>query len=180
MQFHASPPAETHFCFFVTCCVATKVHMASRGGTAADSEIRGKWVPLAIKVVSSSASQVFVSIAALNWSFAGRRAISRKAHAQVPDRARHRNDLGRPPGDSVCNLHAFQRQYHAYLAFLQVPPTSFRLSLVRSAPTVMTSPLCSTRLRTQRHVPSHPGREISFCFASVALYCRSSSALILG
>ena len=91
--------------------------MASRGGTAADSEIRGKWVPLAIRVVPSSASQVFVSIAALNWSFAGRRVISRKAHAQVPDRARHRNDLGRPPGDSACNLYAFQRQYHAYLAF---------------------------------------------------------------
>ena len=91
--------------------------MASRGGVASDSEIRGKWVPLAIRVVPSSASQVFVSIAALNWSFAGRRVISHKAHAQVPDRARHRNDLGRHPGDSACNLYAFQRQYHAYLAF---------------------------------------------------------------
>ena len=91
--------------------------MASRGGVASDSEIRGKWVPLAIRVVPSSASQVFVSIAALNWSFAGRRVISRKAHAQVPDRARHRNDLGRHPGDSACNLYAFQRQYHACLAF---------------------------------------------------------------
>ena len=62
--------------------MAPKVRMASRGGTAADSEIRGKWVPLTIRVVLSSASQVFVSIAALNWSFAGRRAISCKAHAQ--------------------------------------------------------------------------------------------------